>query len=398
MAWRWLPGGALGAVVLMAGYAEISLVAYTAVDSQLAVYVVLATATAVGLCRRAPALALALVWASGAVQALLHLPILGVQLALAAVAFGCARWGRTTTVWSALASLIGGSLLTGLLVRWGVLHLALGRTQLLSVIVARRGPTISLLTANLWATLALFAAALLGTPWLLGLVLRIAARAREQSHQAAADLLEERREREKAQEIATVREQQTRLARDVHDVVGHSLAVILAQAQSGEYLPSDDPAAPKQVLATIAKLARESLHDVRQVLTATHNDRTSEDLDQLMVNLRATGHSITASQTGVARPLPPEQATTAFRVLQEMLTNAIRHGRPGAPIVVVRTWAPDTLALQVSNSVEPNSVEELLAGYGLTGMRARVNAVGGQLNVQRAHGEFSVTAWIPVRG
>ena len=106
----------------------------------------------------------------------------------------------------------------------------------------------------------------LAVPWLAGLALRFRTRASESRvSQVAAEAQAGRaqQETEQAREIARLREEQSRLARDVHDVVGHSLAVILAQAESAQFLPDDDPAALKQTMATIATSARSSLQDVR---------------------------------------------------------------------------------------------------------------------------------------
>ena len=120
-----------------------------------------------------------------------------------------------------------------------------------------------------------FGFAVLAVPWLAGLALRFQVRAVEsQVSQVAAeeDAARAQRETEQAREIAGLREEQARLARDVHDVVGHSLAVILAQAESAQYLPDDDPAALKKTMATIATSARSSLQDVRHVLAGPHAD------------------------------------------------------------------------------------------------------------------------------
>jgi len=242
---------------------------------------------------------------------------------------------------------------------------------------------------------------LLGTPWLAGVVLRVSAQARAESLTAAASLARAQAERERATELARMQEENARLARDVHDVVGHSLAVILAQAEAGQYLSDDDPGGLKETLATIATSARTSLRDVRQVLSDTR-DRDgpdSDDLDALIEGVRASGHEIVSTQLGQARPLPPEQAVTAFRVLQEMLTNAMKHGRRGDAVSVLRHWTDGdreaVLVIEVRNAVAGD--EPASAGQGLTGMRQRLVAVGGRLDVRQEAGAFTVTAWIPVR-
>ena len=102
-------------------------------------------------------------------------------------------------------------------------------------------------------------------PWLLGLALRFSARSQaSRRSQVVAEA-----ERDQAAEIARLRDEQTRLAHDVHDVVGHSLAVILAQAESAQFRDDEDTEALKQTMTNIATSARGSLEDVRQVLAAT---------------------------------------------------------------------------------------------------------------------------------
>src|SRR5262249_34697403 len=128
-------------------------------------------------------------------------------------------------------------------------------------------------------------------PWAAGLVMRFLDRARTSrasmlaAEEAAAVA---RRETEHAREVAHLRDQQTRVARDVHDVVGHSLAVILAQAESGQYL--DDTVKLKKTLQTIATSARSSLQDVRQVLSstqdATHAFGDTDRFDTLIAGVR----------------------------------------------------------------------------------------------------------------
>src|SRR5690606_16525156 len=208
-------------------------------------------------------------------------------------------------------------------------------------------------------------------------------------------------DRAEAQEVARLRASQARLARDVHDVVGHSLAVIVAQAESARFLPDDDPERIKTTLATIASSARSSLQDVRQVLSATRTGATPAavpdgGLDTLIDGIRQAGYPVTATVVGVPRPLPPELDLVAYRVLQEMLTNALRHGRPGEPLHVERRWL-DEFEIEVTNRVgEPPGGR---AGEGLDHMRRRLEAVGGRLatRTDETSGAFVATAWLPLR-
>jgi signal transduction histidine kinase len=257
---------------------------------------------------------------------------------------------------------------------------------------------------------AVIGAALLGVPWMAGMVLRVTARARTTADIASADVARAEADRMQARQIARLREDQAQLARDVHDVVGHSLAVILAQAESGQYLSDGDPAALKTTLANIATSARTSLQSVRQVLSATQDGATvsTPDMDSLLEGLRMSGYEVVCTRSGMPRPVPPELQLVAFRVLQEMVTNAMKHGRRDRPIVVDRRWpdgtGEDTLRISVRNAAVADCAArppDWTAGHGLTGMRHRLRPVGGRLDVDRrvVAGEptFTVTSWIPLR-
>jgi signal transduction histidine kinase len=345
--------------------------------------VVLGTAAAVALVRRAPASSLVLAWLIPLCQVLTSTPLVVTQAAVAVVAFGAARWGDRAVLWASALSIAAGSVIAVLLTGAGVVHLTIpfASWDLITGTVDQLGLGWQIGTVVVFG-------ALLGTPWLGGLAWRI-------SDQARLDLEQAARERAGAEQTARIRDVQARLARDVHDVVGHSLAVILAQAESGRYLPDDDPAALKSALATIATSARTSLRDVREVLTATRD--SADDLDRLIGNLREGGHEVVSSQEGTPRPLPEERRVAVYRVLQEMLTNAIRHGLRGGALTVRRSWSPDVLEVEVRNAVPAGAADRPeTPGSGLDGMRERLVAVGGSL-AAGVHGDVYVaTARIPL--
>jgi signal transduction histidine kinase len=255
--------------------------------------------------------------------------------------------------------------------------------------------------------------ALLMAPWLLGLALRFSAR----SQASRASQVTAEAERDQAEEIAGLRDEQARLARDVHDVVGHSLAVILAQAESAQYLEDADTVALQRTMTNIATTARASLDDVRQVLASTSGTPAAiparqHDLDDLIEGVRASGHTVESTVDGTPQPMPPELDVVAFRVLQEMLTNAIKHGCRDEPVLVERHWDAD-LRIEVQNAVPdhdagtPDETQPIAGvpvpppdgGQGLEGMRRRLDAVGGRLDVRRRTDPptFTATAWVPVR-
>jgi len=195
----------------------------------------------------------------------------------------------------------------------------------------------------------------------------------------------------------------------VHDVVGHSLTVILAQAESAQFI--EDPDRLKQTMQTIAGSARTSLQDVRQVLTPGPEPAAVRPggLDELIETVRASGHPVVSTEVGEVRPLPPELETVAYRVLQEMLTNAIKHGRRDRTVLVERRWPERSsgdrmLRLQVRNAVDVSATVSLAVGngaQGIPGMRRRLESVGGWLDVSRNDQpddpSFTAVAFVPVR-
>jgi signal transduction histidine kinase len=403
----WAPEAVLAGLVLVYGLLEISRSSYAGGALLL---LVLGFTVATAASRHLPGAALVLVWAMGVCQVLTGTSVLLVEFAVVFVAFGCARWGReVTVVLSGLSIPLAGFVVAFLLATDQF------RTMLLGIDQARDVERLVSRLSDTWQ----FGAALVGAmalvvPWLAGLTLRFLAHARRSQASeevAQADAALAHREAEQAQEIARLRDDQARLARDVHDVVGHSLAVILAQAESAQYLP-DDPATLKQTLATVAESARTSLDDVRRVLAPTPDPETTRPggFDDLVAGVRSSGREVVVDEVGAPRPLPPELEVVAYRVMQEMLTNAVRHGRRDRPILVERHWPQDSferdLRLEVSNALadagetQPLTVVER-EGQGLPGMRRRVEAVGGRLDVRRRTGPdgptFTSTAWVPVR-
>ena len=250
------------------------------------------------------------------------------------------------------------------------------------------------MTSRPTVALALAVGLALIIPWLLGLTLRMRAQARAnltQSLRAETMRAVAESRRAEAEELARVKDEQAQLARDLHDVIGHSLTVILAQAQSAAYVP-DDPARLKEIMTTIATSARRSLGDMRGVLSATPHPETST-LDTLIAPLEEAGRTVEYDVTGRPRPLPPDIAVVAYRVMQEMLTNALKHGVPSEPIKVSLDWGR-VLRMEVGNAV--NGRAEVGNGLGLDGMRARLASVQGTLRTGRAATGFVATASIPL--
>jgi len=407
---EWLPELVLGTAVLVIGLVDAASVVDAGSRAQpIGLAVAVAATTAVA--RRQPGLALGLVWAIGAWQVVTETPAMLVELALVWVAFATARWGSVATVVAGALSIPAGT---------GIALVALSYLDYGGISLVQAQPALFRTFygfGDTWlvAVVAMMLA-FLGLPWLAGLALRFAAGARDsRASQEAAErqTLQAVRDTDQAREIARLREQQALLARDVHDVVGHSLAVILAQAESAQYLP-DDPGRLKQTMATIASSARSSLQDVRQVLApGEHPARPPHALETLVSGVRASGHEVVLRELGNPQPLPPDLEVVVYRVLQEMLTNAVRHGRRDEPVYVELHW-PDgafagELLIEVRNVVSeaaaaaPSGEERAAAqGRGLDGMRQRLAAAGGRLDIRLRAPEddapptFTVSAWVPV--
>ncbi len=403
----WLPDAVAGGAVALVGCALVlSRAAYQEpVAVVLGLLVALGMGAATACLRLAPGLGLLLVWVTCGLGVAAGLAVSPVQLAALLVAYGCGRYGSTAVLWASALSIPAGSVLALLyLERGGVASLPKAVYDLGRLGALPSAPT----TLAAYGVVALVAFLVLGVPWLLGLLLRSresAQRAREREVIAEQDRASAETGRAQAQEVAELRARQNQLARDVHDVVGHSLAVILAQAEAAQYLPADEPERLRETMANIAVSARQSLRDVRQVLAT--NDETQpigvrrDSLDSLLTGVLATGNDVRSTVVGTPQPLPPELEVVAYRVLQEMLTNALKHGRRGAPVLVEQHWEGE-LRLEVRNVVEPGAGDAGHQGRGLTGIRDRLASVGGRCDVRRREGPdgdtFTVTAWLPVRG
>lgn len=248
-----------------------------------------------------------------------------------------------------------------------------------------------------WSALALVApTVVLAAAWLAGFAVRSFRGQRRESERRV--IAEDRTER--ALSAAEAEKVRADMARDVHDIVGHSLAVIIAQADSVQFL--DDVGRVRAVSATIADTARRSLHEVREVLSGTTPEGTEDeppDLDTLVDQIRAAGVIVDRSIRGEQRPLDASHSVVVRRVAQEMLTNALRHGDPGAPIVLREVWRSNDVVVEVENAATAGSADRSSsgAGSGIAGMRLRVAAVGGGVEAEAVDGVFTARARVPLR-
>ena len=223
----------------------------------------------------------------------------------------------------------------------------------------------------------------------------------------AARLLVERME---VSEREAVAEERARITRELHDVVAHGLTVVIVQAAAAQHAVGHD-APPDQVLPRLEaaeESARQALADLRRMLGMLRSDgvedrtvpaRGQVGIDELVGRVSATGTPVTLTVTGDAATAPVGHDLVVYRIVQESLTNAVKHA-PGAAVSVGIDYAHDEIRVNVANDAAVGaSVVGTGAGHGLIGMRERVMLYGGHLLVGPGpQGGFRVSATMPLTG
>lgn len=234
-------------------------------------------------------------------------------------------------------------------------------------------------------------------PWLAGLVTRARNAARASSR---ARLIAER-DAAQADRAVAVEQERLRIAREMHDIVGHSLAVVIAQADGARYALRTSPDAAEDALSTIASTSRRALGDVRAMLAALrHEDAVApshdaSDLARLIVDMRDIGLQVRLRQEGDLSALPTSTQLAVYRIVQEGLTNAMKHGRPSAPVELLIDALHDPIRLDIVNDLALETISAPGTGHGLIGMRERVSISGGQLTARREGARFRVSVTMP---
>jgi signal transduction histidine kinase len=345
------------------------------------VVTIILMSAALGVRRLSPGLALALAWAGAFAQMLTGGQPGFVDIAIFGVLYTTAAYGSRLVFWLGFASaIVGAAVITVYL--FGAQLAFSGGWQMIPTAVA-------ILFAALFALM---------LSWTVGALSRTAIRAR------ATRVAQQRAE---AQTVAE--QERVRIARDMHDVVAHSLAVVIAQADGARYAAATDPEAANAALGTISSTARSALADVRLLLTQLRHRQgdgpqpTLADLEVLYAHVRSAGVDLRIDVDPVPRGEPPAAVQLAvYRILQEALTNAMRHG--AAPVSVTLAWHADRVDLEVANPLRPTGEQEDRIerddrrGHGIIGMRERAQLAGGRLDAGADDGRFVVRATIPMGG
>jgi signal transduction histidine kinase len=193
------------------------------------------------------------------------------------------------------------------------------------------------------------------------------------------------------------------VARDVHDIVAHSLAVVIAQADGARYAAKTSPESVDEALATIATTARGALGDVRALLTELRHSQEAgpqpgmNDLDALVRGFRESGLEIEWTSYGVGVPLSESAGLAVYRVVQESLTNALRHGARTSPADLEFDWSDSTLTVSVTNDLPAGDRSGNPSGHGIPGMRERASLAGGSFAAgDGTNGRFRVRIVLPL--
>ncbi len=274
------------------------------------------------------------------------------------------------------------------------------RTRLtLGVVAAMLG--VHVVAGGILGAEILFGITVWGGAWLAGDRTRLR---RERIAELEERALRAEREAERERRLAAA-EERGRIARDLHDSAGHAINVILVHAGMGRLQTERDPDKAREAFATIEEVARETVGDIDEMVRVLREDAplTGEveppaglaSLEGLVERHRAAGLDVTSSVHGERRPLPAAVDRGAYRIIQEALTNAARHGNGNARVQI--DFGECELAVFVENLLAPGRPGRTEGGgHGLVGMRERAALLGGSMEARARDGRFEMRARLPI--
>jgi signal transduction histidine kinase len=266
--------------------------------------------------------------------------------------------------------------------------------QVISVVITYNDPHTQSFGDYIWS-LVTFSVA-----WIIGFALGQRLRETDATKRLADEAELEREE----QARLAVAEERARIARELHDVVGHSVSVMTVQAAAVRRLLESDQDKEREALLVVEQTGREALAEMRRMVGVLRRPEEApalapqpslEHLEQLLATTREAGLPVELRIEGTPSELPPALDTTAYRIIQEALTNAVKHANAGRADVLVR-YGNGTVELIVSDDGRGNG-DGGGSGHGLVGMRERVSVYGGELEAgPQAGGGFRLRATLPV--
>ncbi|RKQ91489.1 signal transduction histidine kinase [Solirubrobacter pauli] len=244
-----------------------------------------------------------------------------------------------------------------------------------------------------------FFAGLIGAvAWFAGRVVRARTRLTAELHEATARLAETGEDEQRQAAV----DERRRIAREMHDVVAHSISVMVVQAGGARRILARDAGRAVEAATRIERTGREALGEMRNLLgmLSDGSERAAlapqprlAEIGELVARARASGLPAVLDVCGERRALPAGLDLTAYRIVQEGLTNAMKHA-PGAPTTVTVSWAPHDLALEIRNAAGQDPGPR--GGHGLVGMAERVRIYGGELRAGPDDGGWRVSAHLPL--
>ncbi|MFD7610325.1 sensor histidine kinase [Streptomyces sp. NPDC059828] len=354
----------------------------------LAAVLVLLLCLAVALRRRASEKMLLLVAAVGVAQLALDIQVNAADFAMLVIIYTVAA--HEGPRWASRLALAGGLAAAPLAqLRWPEGNMGIGQRIVVTTVMAVP-----------------FALA-----WVLGDSLRTRRAYFAQLEERATRLEQER----EAQSKVAVAAERARIARELHDVVAHNVSVMVVQADGAAYVMDTAPDQARQALETISTTGRQALAEMRRLLGVLRTSDAPESgeyvpqpdvqqIEDLVERVRESGLEVDFKIEGTPRPLPSGVELTAYRIVQEALTNTRKHGGPDAGASVRLVYFDDGLGLLVEDDGRGASHEMYEdggadgKGHGLIGMRERVGMVGGTLDAgPRPGGGFRISALLPLK-
>jgi signal transduction histidine kinase len=238
--------------------------------------------------------------------------------------------------------------------------------------------------------------------WFLGHYVRTRRLLVAELEQRAVDLEREREERAGR----AVAEERLRIARELHDVLAHTMSVVAVQAGTGRLVGTNHPGEAIKALTAVEETARSAMNEMRQILTVLRADGDTgasvtptpglDDLAALVAQVAEAGVAVDVRVEGEPRPVPTGVGLAAYRIAQEALTNVIKHAGPAHASVVVR-YTDHDVTVEVRDDGHATAATPSTGGHGLVGMRERAAVHGGELLAGPApDGGFRVSARLPL--
>jgi len=252
---------------------------------------------------------------------------------------------------------------------------------------------------EMFATVSVVALGLYAGAWALGFALRL-----NYSELRARFLLRTTAAQLDATEVELrITRERDRIAREVHDVLAHSLAVVIAQADGARFIGPKKPERADDAFRAISDAARSALIDVRTLVEGLREDQGDQpqpglaEVPALLDQLRDAGMSIDSQHFGEAKSMTPAQQLAVFRIVQESLTNALRHAGRTPRARISFDWRGPGLALGITSAGAESAHDVAVDGHGIRGMKDRARLAGGWLTAGASDtdGDFVVTMFVP---